>query len=188
MMNSDTHSRIAAAFALLERKGTSQYGEEPVSQLEHALQCATLAETEGAEAALIVAALFHDIGHLADPEFEAAMARGEDRWHEELGAAYLSGIFGPSVTDPVRMHVSAKRYLCAVENGYFATLSPASVKSLAMQGGPFGAEEAAAFIGQPNACAAVRVRRWDDLAKIPAARTPPLAHFRQYAIAAASGA
>ena len=174
--------QINEAFALLERKGASQYGEEAVSQLEHALQCATLAEQAGAEPALIVAALFHDIGHLTDPEFEAAMARGEDRWHENLGAAYLETVFGPAVTDPIRMHVPAKRYLCAAESGYFETLSPASVKSLSMQGGPFSSAEAAAFIAQPNAAAAVQVRRWDDMAKNPDAVTPPLDHFRRYAL------
>ena len=175
-------NRIDEAFALLEQQGDSQYGEEAVSQLQHALQCAALAGAAGAGPALIVAALFHDIGHLTDPAFEAAMARSEDRWHERRGADYLQAAFGPVVVEPVRMHVPAKRYLCAIDKDYFAGLSPASVKSLAMQGGPFSDTEAAAFIATPYAAEAVSLRRWDDLAKDPGVTPPPLAHFRGYAL------
>jgi [1-hydroxy-2-(trimethylamino)ethyl]phosphonate dioxygenase len=176
----DITARIEQAFLLLETQGRAQYGMEAVSQLQHALQCARLAEQAGAGEALILAALFHDIGHLTDPEFEAAAARGEDRWHENLGARYLETLFPPEVTEPVRLHVPAKRYLCATDRGYFATLSPASVNSLALQGGPFNEQEAEAFIAQPLAEAAVQVRRWDDLAKDPSTKTPDLHHFYQY--------
>jgi phosphonate degradation associated HDIG domain protein len=175
-------SRLDAVFALLQTSGSSQYGEEAVSQLQHALQAASLAEAEGASANLITAALFHDIGHIADPQFEAAMARGEDRWHENLGADFLSELFDATVTEPVRMHVPAKRYLCAVDPNYAAKLSPASVKSLAMQGGAFDRSDARAFIAQPHAPAAIKVRRWDDRAKDPQLVTEDLSHFRSYAI------
>ncbi len=177
-------ARLDAVFAMLETAGRNQYGEEAVSQLQHALQAATLAEAEGAPADLIAAALLHDIGHITDPEFEAAMARGEDRWHENLGADFLSGLFGANVTEPVRMHVPAKRYLCAVDPDYMAKLSPASVKSLNLQGGAFNGNDACAFIAQPHAAAAIRVRRWDDRAKDPNLATADLSHFRSYAIAA----
>ncbi len=110
------------------------------------------------------------------------MARGEDRWHENLGADFLSELFDATVTEPVRMHVPAKRYLCAVDPNYAAKLSPASVKSLAMQGGAFDRSDARAFIAQPHAPAAIKVRRWDDRAKDPQLVTEDLSHFRSYAI------
>lgn len=171
-------------FALLAARGGEQYGQENVNQLQHALQAAALAEAAGASSALITAALFHDIGHLTDPEFEHALTRGEDRWHEDLGADHLATLYGPEVTDPIRLHVPAKRYLCAVDPDYAATLSPTSIKTLGMQGGPFDAAEVRAFIEQPHARAALQVRRWDDRAKAPDAATPDLDHFRTYAIAA----
>jgi phosphonate degradation associated HDIG domain protein len=177
-------NRLDAIFSLLESLGRKQYGEEAVSQLQHALQAASLAEAEGASSTLITAALFHDIGHITDPEFEAAMARNEERWHEDVGADFLSDLFGANVTDPVRMHVPAKRYLCAVDGDYFAKLSPASVKSLAMQGGAFERDEARTFISQPHASEAIKLRRWDDRAKDPDLATADLSHFRSYAIAA----
>lgn len=176
----DKTALIEKVFQLLETQGQAQYGMEAVSQLQHALQCAHLAEQADAGEAQILAALLHDIGHLTDPEFEAAVARGEDRWHENRGARYLETVFPPEVTEPVRLHVPAKRYLCAADRGYFSTLSPASVNSLALQGGAFDEQEAAAFILQPFAAQAVQVRRWDDLAKDTSAETPDLRHFYQY--------
>lgn len=177
-------AELDTIFALLAARGGEQYGQEAVSQLEHALQAAALAEAAGASSALITAALFHDIGHLTDPEFEPALARGEDRWHEDLGADYLSRLYGPEVTEPIRLHVPAKRYLCAVDPDYAATLSPTSLRTLDMQGGPFDASGVRAFIERPQARGALQVRRWDDRAKAPDAVTPDLDHFRTYAIAA----
>jgi phosphonate degradation associated HDIG domain protein len=173
-------------FRLLAERGDAQYGEEAVSQLEHALQCAALARREGADAALVTAALFHDVGHLiADDEFAAR--EGRDMHHEDVGADVLEEVFGAAVAGPVRLHVPAKRYLCATDSAYFDGLSQASRTSLAVQGGPFTPEEAARFARDPAAAAAVRLRRWDDRAKDPAAATPPLEDFRREAEAARLG-
>jgi phosphonate degradation associated HDIG domain protein len=169
---------------LLERDGGRQYGGERVSQREHALQCARLAETEGAPPALVAAALLHDIGHLLHHEGEQPALRGIDDRHELVGHAHLLRVFGPEVAEPVRLHVPAKRYLCATDPGYFALLSPGSVRSLALQGGGFTVAEAEEFAAQPFAAEAVRVRRWDEAAKVQGQATPPLSHYRQVVQAA----
>ena len=162
---------------LFEGGGGRQYGGERVTQLAHALQCAMAAESAGASAPLIAAALLHDVGHLIHDLGPRPAERGVDDRHEERGAAWLAGRFAPDVTEPVRLHVDAKRYLCAVEPGYFAGLSPASVRSLALQGGPFDAGAAADFIKRPHATDAVRLRRWDEAAKVAGLATPDIAHF-----------
>ncbi|MBM3540708.1 MAG: HD domain-containing protein [Alphaproteobacteria bacterium] len=167
-------------FGLLAREGGERYGQEAVSQIEHALQGAALAEAAGASPAFVVATLFHDIGHLLHDDEEAAV-KGVDMHHEAGGAAYLANWFGPEVTRPVRLHVDAKRYLCATEAGYFESLSPASVRSLELQGGPMGSDEAAAFARDPNAEAALMLRRLDEQAKVVGAKTPPLDYFRAMA-------
>src|SRR5215470_2131 len=169
---------IDQIFERFERHGGADYGSERVRQLEHALQCAALAETEGAEASLITAALLHDIGHLLHDLGERPAARGIDDRHELRGREWLGRWFGEAVTEPVRHPVDAKRYLTASAPGYFATLSPASVRSLELQGGPFTAELGASFIGLPYAPDAVRLRRWDEAAKAPGRATPDLAYFR----------
>jgi phosphonate degradation associated HDIG domain protein len=169
-----------AILALLQQAGAHRYGQERVSQRDHALQCAYLAEQEGASAALIVACLLHDIGHLVDGGDDGDALRGIDARHEERGARLLCGWFGEAVSEPVRLHVAAKRYLCATEMGYLATLSPASVRSLNVQGGPFSATQAEAFIQQPYALEAVALRRWDERAKDAAVRPPDLHHFASY--------
>lgn len=171
---------IGEIFDVLERRGGADYGGERVTQLEHALQCATLAEEAGADAPLITAALLHDIGHLVHDLGPSPAAHGIDDRHEIRGWHWLTGRFGAAVSEPVRLHVDAKRYLTAIDPYYLAMLSPASVRSLDLQGGPFSAEQAAAFIGQPFAPAAVRLRRRDEGAKHPGRRTPGLAHFRSY--------
>lgn len=163
---------------LLREAGAHRYGDERVSQLAHALQCARRAENEGAPASLVVAALLHDLGHLVGKGDEGAAARGVDRKHEAVAAGYLRGAFAKSVTEPIRLHVAAKQYLCHADAGYLAHLSPASVTSLQVQGGIFDAEAAAAFIARPYAADAVRLRRWDDDAKDPDAATPDLAYYR----------
>lgn len=163
-----------------ERHGGDQYGGERVRQLEHALQCAALAEAEGATAPLITAALLHDVGHLLHDLGDSPAARGIDDRHEVLGREWLARWFGDAVTEPVRLHVDAKRYLTATDPGYFATLSRGSVRSLELQGGPFSPDDAAGFIAQPHAAEAVRLRRWDEAAKVPGKATPDLAHFRRY--------
>jgi [1-hydroxy-2-(trimethylamino)ethyl]phosphonate dioxygenase len=163
---------------LLLTKGTRQYGGERVSQCEHALQTAALAEQEKASPAVIAAALLHDIGHLLHEEGEQPALRGIDDQHEAIGADYLLPAFGPAVADPVRLHVPAKRYLCATDPGYFACLSPGSVRSLALQGGPFASEEVAEFQALPFAEDAIRIRRWDEAAKVPGRATPMLRQYR----------
>ena len=173
------NAAIAAIDAAFARRGRDHYGEG-VSQQEHALQAAWQAEREGASPALIVAALLHDIGHLLHDLPEDIADQDVDTEHESLGSAWLSQYFGPEVSEPVRLHVAAKRYLCAAEPGYLDQLSAASQQSLALQGGPLDAAAAAAFRAAPGAEAAIRLRRWDDEAKIVGLATPDLAHFCSY--------
>jgi [1-hydroxy-2-(trimethylamino)ethyl]phosphonate dioxygenase len=163
---------------LFATKGHAAYVGEPVSQLEHALQAAYHAEQAGASDALVVAALLHDIGHLVHKLPEDAADHGIDTRHEKLGQAWLNRYCQAEVTEPVRLHVSAKRYLCATDAEYLGQLSPASVQSLRLQGGPFSAEEIRQFEANPWYREAVALRRWDDLAKVPAMDVPPLVHYR----------
>jgi phosphonate degradation associated HDIG domain protein len=165
---------------LFGERGASLYGGEQVTQLEHALQAATLAETSGADAATITAALLHDIGHLLHDLPDDAPDEGVDDVHEQLAERWLSCHFGPAVTEPVRLHVDAKRYLCAAEPGYQESLSPPSVQSLMLQGGPLSSEDARLFEQNPLFESVVQVRRWDDLAKVPGLETPDLDHFLEY--------
>ena len=168
---------IAEIVALIDAHGANQYGSEAVTQRAHALQCAALAEQAGARPAVVAGALLHDLGHLIDKHAELGRTQPVDRQHELIGAGWVARWFRPEVAEMVRLHVPAKRFLCAAEPGYFATLSPASVRSLALQGGRFTSEEATAFRMRPHAEAAIAVRRWDDLAKLPERATPPLEHF-----------
>ncbi|MGV3678607.1 MAG: HD domain-containing protein [Acidovorax sp.] len=164
---------------LLTERGKKQYGREAVSQLDHALQCALLAEEAGETTASVVAALLHDLGHLLAPaaaEHEARAPRHDDL-HQYVALPFLRGVLPDAVLEPIGMHVDAKRYLCAVDAGYWATLSPASQHSLELQGGAYGLAEAERFIGQAFASEAVRLRRYDDLAKVPGRATPPLPHY-----------
>jgi phosphonate degradation associated HDIG domain protein len=165
-------------FAMFASRGDEAYFGEPVSQTEHALQAAYQAEQEGAPDALVVAALVHDIGHLVHGHGEDVADRGVDAGHEAVGEAWLSRHFGPGVVEPVRLHVAAKRYLCAVDPEYQAQLSPASVQSLALQGGPFTGPMVREFEQHPYYREAVRLRRWDDLAKVPGLAVPGLEHYR----------
>jgi phosphonate degradation associated HDIG domain protein len=168
---------IAEIVALVEAHGANQYGNEAVTQREHALQCATLAQESGVRASLVAGALLHDLGHLLDKHAELGRTNPIDRQHELIGAGWVARWFSHEVAEIVRLHVPAKRWLCQAEPGYFATLSPASVRSLGLQGGKFTDAEAAAFHGRPGAVEAIAVRRWDDLAKVAGKPTPPLAHF-----------
>ena len=162
---------------LFARKGGREYDGEGVTQLEHALQCAELAQAAGAPASLIAAALLHDVGHLLNDQGDTPTLSGIDDTHQYVALPFLRGTFDDAVLEPIRLHVDAKRYLCATRAGYHAALSADSKRSLALQGGTYGADEAAAFIARPYAQDAVQVRLWDDLAKRPGAATPPLAHF-----------
>jgi phosphonate degradation associated HDIG domain protein len=176
---------------LLAEKGQRQYGREAVSQLDHALQCAQLAEEKDETRETIVAALLHDLGHLlaADRDSNPAAPRERDDLHQYIALPFLRGLLPAGVLEPIRLHVDAKRYLCATEATYWDTLSPASKRSLELQGGIYGAEEAERFMKQPFAAEAVRLRRYDDWAKDPTKLTPPLSHFLQMldAVAAEQG-
>ena len=165
--------------ALFDAKGAVLYGGETISQLEHALQCAHLAERAGASPELVAAALLHDLGHLVAPAAASKHTAAVDDVHQYLAAPFLRGLFTEAVLAPIRMHVDAKRFLCHVDHCYEASLSAASRDSLALQGGPFSSVQADAFIGQAFAMDAVALRRWDDLAKDPAARPPGWAHYRE---------
>lgn len=177
MKRGDVVDEIARLFAL---RGGSMYGGEGVTQLEHALQAAALAEASGADASTISAALLHDVGHVLHDLPDDAPEQGIDDVHEELAYRWLCKHFGPEVSEPVRMHVDAKRYLCAAEPGYRARLSPPSEQSLLLQGGPFNAEEAREFQQHPQFKQAIMVRRWDDEAKVPDLETPDLQYFLHF--------
>ncbi len=163
--------------ALIDGKGEGRYGLSDVNQRAHALQAAWLAERSGCCAALIVAALVHDIGHMVHDLGENPAAEGVDDRHEQVGFDFLRDYFGPEVIEPVRLHVAAKRYLCAVEADYFGRLSEDSVLSLSLQGGPMSAQQVEAFAAWPHAAAAVQLRRFDEAAKVKGLETPGVGHF-----------
>lgn len=164
---------------LLAERAQHQYGNEAVSQLEHALQCAQLAEAAGEAPTTVVAALLHDLGHLLAPaiDHETAGLPQHDDLHQYRALPFLRGVLPDAVLEPIRMHVDAKRYLCAVDAGYQAALSPASQHSLMLQGGPYGEADAERFAEQAFAHEAIRLRRYDDLAKVPDRVTPPLPYY-----------
>ena len=159
---------IEAIAELFDGPGARDYMGEPVTIGIHMRQAGALAEAAGAEQPLVAAALLHDIGHLRQEP---------DSRHGDAGAQWLSQWFGAAVTEPVRLHVAAKRYLCATEPGYYERLSAESVRTLAVQGGPMTADQVAAFEALPFARDAVAVRRWDDEAKDPVVKPPEFSHF-----------
>ncbi|MBB3211785.1 phosphonate degradation associated HDIG domain protein [Herbaspirillum sp. Sphag1AN] len=169
---------------LFTQRGHHQYSGEPVTQLEHALQTALLAEQAQASPALIAAALLHDLGHLLEEQDGSPTCAGIDDLHQYRILPFLRALFGEPVLAPIRLHVDAKRYLCSVDPAYFASLSADSVRSLALQGGIFSSEEAQQFISKPYASDAVQLRRWDDLAKTANLQTPDYDHFSHYLTAA----
>lgn len=177
------NSGIVEITRVLTHKGTAMYGREVVSQLEHALQCATLAETAGRSDELITACLLHDLGHLVHNL--GAVDEEIDNSHEYRAIPFLRQLFGLGVTEPIRLHVDAKRYLCFADKNYWSTLSAASKQSLKLQGGIFSTQEAATFIDQPYAREAVQLRIWDDQAKVVNLETPDLAHFTKAMISCA---
>lgn len=168
---------VEAIFTLFERFGDAHYGEH-ASQRAHALQCAELARQAGCGPEMIAAALLHDVGQFMDDAGNAAEYRGIDGRHEVNGAAFLARAFPPEVTEPVRLHVDAKRYLCAAEPGYQEALSGASALSLKLQGGPMDPAEMLAFEQGPFFADAVLLRRFDDQGKRPDWVVPGLGHYR----------
>jgi phosphonate degradation associated HDIG domain protein len=167
-----TLSSLEEIEALYAERGRATYGEG-VTQLDHALQCATLAEAAGAAPSLIVAALLHDVGHMLEAEGDMST---DDR-HEITGARALKPLFDETVRAPIALHVSAKRWLCFKEKDYFAKLSAASKETLKLQGGKFNATQAAGFERHPHWRAAVELRRLDEAGKTPGAEVRSFAHF-----------
>ena len=174
----DSNAIVDRMIDVHESGGASLYFGEAVTQLEHALQAAALAEHAGASDALVVAALLHDIGHLVHGLEEHIADQGTDAHHEDVGHLWLSNHFGPAVTEPIRLHVAAKRFLCATDAAYITSLSAASLASLALQGGPMSQREVDAFAGVPWAHEATVLRLWDDEAKVPGLTVPELDHYR----------
>lgn len=182
---------IASLELLYATCGRQQYDDEAVSQLEHACQCAYLAEQSGDDPYMIIACFLHDLGHLlishsnqhshllSELLSHPSAPRQPDKNlpHSELGSAYLTQFFPATVTEPIRLHVHAKRYLCTVDTSYWSALSPASQTSFVIQGGVFSHAEVEAFLAHPHAQRAIALRRWDDQAKIPQQVTPTLEHY-----------
>ncbi len=158
---------------LFASRGEATYSER-VTMEQHARQAAALAHAEGADDALVLAALLHDVGHfLDDPDSEFGVTD-----HGTIGGAWVAERFVGAVSEPVRLHVAAKRYRCFMDPGYETRLSPASVGTLRLQGGPMSAGEAAAFEAEPYAGAALAVRGWDDGGKVRDLEIPPVGHWR----------
>lgn len=163
--------------SIFDRRGIEEYLGEPVTMGEHMLQGATLAEQAGQAEEIIVGALLHDIGHFTSEFGTFTMHDTEDRHHEDAGARVLERFFPSVITDCVRYHVAAKRYLCKTNPAYFQKLSEASIHSLNLQGGPMNAEEVAQFEKNPNLRQIIAVRYLDDAGKHPNMPTPDYWHF-----------
>ncbi len=173
-----TRETIVAFLAeIFEQRGAREYLGEPVTIAEHMLQAASVAEQNGQDEAIVVAALLHDIGHFTSEQGCYRVDDTEDRLHDEAGARTLAPFFPPVVVDCVRHHVAAKRYLCATRPRYLERLSKASVHSLELQGGPMTETEVAAFEALPHFKEIVQVRYLDEAAKRAGVETPPFAHF-----------
>ena len=162
---------------IFERRGAEAYLGEDVTMAEHMLQCAALAEAEGAPDTLVAAALLHDVGYFTG-EFEFSIQSTEDSHHDAAGAMFLEVYFPPVITDTVRLHVAAKRYLCAVQGDYYAKLSATSKHTLSLQGGPMSEAEVADFRLLPFYREAVQVRLWDDAGKSVGLKVRPFAEYR----------
>lgn len=164
---------------LYATRAQGNYFGEAITQLEHGLQCAYFAERAGASEPVVIAALLHDIGHLVVDVPPDLTDWTHDAQHEQTGADWLATHFGPAVTEPVRLHVTAKRYLCATDADYAARLSAASVHTLALQGGPLSPAEVAAFEAHPQHRDAITLRRCDEQGKLQGFRAPPLSAYRE---------
>lgn len=172
-----TRAVIDEIFAMFRKFGGLTYGED-VTQLAHVLQAAHAAREDGASDSLIAAALLHDVGQFMDDAGNAAEKYGIDARHEVSGAAFLANYFPETIVEPIRLHVDAKRYLCAVEPGYLNDLSHASAISLTLQGGVYSPAEAAAFAARLYAAEAICLRRYDDIGKRRDWHVPPLETYR----------
>ena len=164
---------------LFARQGATEYMGEAVTMSQHMEQTAACAVADNAADELVIAALLHDIGHFIGEHPIDALEKGDDNYHEEVGADYLQKHFPPSVSEPVRLHVSAKRYLCATDADYLGRLSDASINSLKVQGGPMNAAEVKTFEANPHHLAAVKLRRYDDDGKVAGLTINPVTSYRQ---------
>jgi gamma-butyrobetaine dioxygenase len=162
---------------LFDSEGLTDYLGEDVSQAQHMLQTAAMAEHDGAPPALVVASLLHDVGHFTGPLTGHDLMAGSDNRHSHVGADWLARWFGPAVTEPVRLHVAAKRYLCAVDPAYASQLCEASTYTLRVQGGPMSPAESTSFKAEPYAADSIHLRRWDDGAKDAGLAVPSYDHY-----------
>jgi len=172
----DKDDFVDQILALYAARGSEHYGED-VSQSEHAEQCAHHARQDSASEALIVAALLHDIGHLMHKLGADAADRGIDTRHERIGAGFLARGFPPEVTEPIALHVQAKRYRATIDPEYVGRLSAASLQSFALQGGAMSAAECETFRSHPHHEAAMRLRGYDEMGKVVGARIAALASY-----------
>ncbi|PSL20102.1 (R)-1-hydroxy-2-trimethylaminoethylphosphonate oxygenase [Shimia abyssi] len=175
--NLNADNIVAFLADIFERRGGEEYLGEPVTMAEHMLQGATMAEQNNQTDEIIVAALLHDIGHFTSEFGTFSMSDTEDRYHEDAGAQVLERFLPPVITDCVRYHVAAKRYLCATKPDYFDRLSDASIHSLNLQGGPMSPDEVTAFEQNPHLREIIQVRYLDDAGKRDDMDTPGFAHF-----------
>jgi len=177
---------VDSLFDALSGAGAVQYGAEPITELEHALQIAELADEMSGDPELVCAALLHDIGRVAirqDEIFDTLVPdhlgkKTSGRGHHDAGAELLQGHFSERVLAGIRLHVDAKRYLCTVDPDYYGKLSEGSITTMKMQGGMMSDEEVEAFRAIPFSEDAVQIRRWDDKAKVAGLETRPLEHWR----------
>ncbi|MFZ9037441.1 MAG: HD domain-containing protein [Gammaproteobacteria bacterium] len=163
---------------LFATRGAAEYMGEAVSMSQHMEQSAACARADNAPDSLVIAALLHDIGHFIGAHPIEALENGIDNVHETAGADYLAPYYPPAITEPIRLHVAAKRYLCATDDGYFGRLSDASVNSLMVQGGPMSADEVKAFEAKPYHEDAVRLRLYDDDGKVKGLTIKPVSDYR----------
>ncbi|SFM34875.1 HD domain-containing protein [Marinobacter zhejiangensis] len=174
-----THNTIVDFIeGIFQRRGSDAYLGESVTMAEHMLQAAWCAEQDGGTPEMIAAALLHDLGHFTSEIPEDRLMKGTDNFHQEAGARFLERFFPDEVVEPIRQHVAAKRYLCAVDPDYFGKLSDASVYTLELQGGPMSADEVAAFERNPHLDSCIRVRLWDDQGKDPDMPHPGFKRYR----------
>ena len=179
--------KLADIEKLFRDHGHIAYSGEGVTQLEHALQSAQRAEEDGRTDELVTAALLHDLGHLLNLQGETPTARGIDDQHQYFAIPFIRALFAPAVVEAIRLHVDAKRALCALEPDYYESLSEDSKRSLTLQGGIFSRQETEAFLAKPFADNAMRVRRWDDAAKVAGDVTPPIGRYLEIAARCAIG-
>jgi phosphonate degradation associated HDIG domain protein len=179
--------RLGDIEKLFRDHGHIAYSGEGVTQLEHALQTAERAERDHAAMELVTAAFLHDLGHLLNRQGATPTERGIDDQHQYFAIPFIRELFPPSVVESIRLHVDAKRALCALEPEYYEALSEDSKRSLTLQGGVFSREETEAFLAKPFADNAMRIRRWDDAAKVAGEVTPPIGRYLEIASRCAIG-